>query len=1767
MKKIILFLTMFVMILLFAISVNSIGCLGQSCIESGDVSSANLDFYYNFNDTNTNLVNYASSGVSSMTCSNTPTIGQTDPFGGTNAYDFDRASNEFCRNTTTEPVMGFAADFTINYFLKFEDNTSEQYNIQMSGGPYPQLRYNSIAQYDMSLQVGAGTIVHPYVPPPTWQMFTARRNATHQAMFINGTEIVAGTLAPADLPDLQIVIAEEISGGVHNFDGLMAELSMFNRALTSDEILCMWNGNCGTQPENNSPSISNCLLTSDHGTGDLRNWTTDITPTGNCTITNDNTVVMIRASNDTSFEDDKDLVLYLPFDDYGRGESDKLTAIDQSKKGNDGTLNGYTFNDGLLVGATLNASNGYYENGAGFDGIGNTILIPSTTYNLVSGFTFSYWAKRVGSFSLPQYVLGRNNRFLSYCGFGADNRMRCETNTNGDLILGTTVLLNSDWHYYTISCVGQVCDIYLDGINDTSDAFRPVAETITFDRISSNSTSNVVFNGSIDEVRIWNKALNITEINWEMNSSQPVSSQGLISSWTFNEKASNSTHAYDTNNIGLAANFTVKNGEVINTSEGGIVLDGIDDYVDLPNINTISPTKLFTVTGWFNTRDITSFGNIISHGAGNNNRFAINIDASGNIASGIFNGTSYQSSRKGGAVVDNQWNYFAYVYDGDGTAILYLNNIVQVTVLTPVVDNDVGTVIGVRQDLSSTTFFNGSIDEVFIFNRSLTLQEINGLYNQSKHYSKQTEYDRMEPKRNGTDGGSNEWVWTILGLDNLAENSNRLCFTAISNLGLNSTVCNATMEVFADSIAPNITIHLPINNTIVNFQAIELNFTANDTGIGIDTIAYSLDGAVNVTVTTNVTISGLSIGNHKIDMMVNDTLGNIIFSGINFTVDDILPEVQIIYPTDGLTTDKGTLDFNWSARDLNSGLDTVWYSLNVGTNTTVTTNTTITGFIEGLNSVNLYANDTLGNMNNISSTFTIIFNCTFNDGWNNTIYEYETNATLVCSVSSAVIVDINVDTFNVVGGVDFAYDIDTLRQNLFEENFLNVSFSADSSSWTLVNPQTDIVQVKFGAEGIKEGGNFPFNSRISIESQVFNLKGTLDGIWLFTDLFLENNIEAVAFNISFSAAGSEVIEINVSTASITTDSDLFKNVTFQYSGFSVDVGNNLDFFEYFNDTNRTSNFVNITSTEVSAPLGLFDNFENNDTTFDRWVTTGCTAPFTNCNHSVNFGEDDDYFFLYDAKEGFTSESTLTSIGMAVNSHSIIQTKIDLRAHCQHNGGCSADSKAENIVYITDGTSSVLLFNNQILCSPGSGKAKEFNGNFTLVNQIGTNNWELFLNDVVDSIVDLSALNSDKTWDFRVTESLTCPSGQGCNCQSTGQNVWVKLYKVSLSGVKLNNSDSTVEYDGNGTFVSKTIFVAPFNVSVAKIIPVEIKPDGTDIDYFLSNDDCNTLVESLPNTRTVLFSPDNNRMCVVFNLTTDDLNVSPQVLSYNLQITPGNVAGILIDVTNNNIIDCEFGDTLNESNSPQNCTVDSGTIFSSIEDDKFKEVTTIPITITISSSGGIVEVSNLNVTQNVSTIVANNSVIENVNNITINTTTSQGNLTLFDLRFDFKGSKNISLDIGGNNFVLRVKYSKFNITMPPGVKNFNVFVPTVSFPLNASNIDPHGQIVGDYANWSMPIFNVTSEAYEDPMDCYEFTDESIDSCITIFGANNFDFNNTYTLNTTGGTDLNLTNVAANLNINASENVFLRLNFTNCGSALNLDFVPKWNCWCSDCVFVD
>lgn len=202
-----------------------------------------------------------------------------------------------------------------------------------------------------------------------------------------------------------------------------------------------------------------------------------------------------------------------------------------------------------------------------------------------------------------------------------------------------------------------------------------------------------------------------------------VPTNGLLAFWPFTGNA---------NDLTANANHLTNNGATLVADRNGVAnaaysFNGSGNYLEKTTPSFVfSPTGTFSVSFWIN-RPSTTGGVAMMSGSGTANNFIWLF--SGGAANNTF-GTNKQQSAwiwANSPYAVNQWEHYVCMFI-NGVMRIYRNGVLEASAtyshtgaLSTVLPFYIGKDIG-------TSYFNGSIDDVAIWNRSLTNCEIQKMY-------------------------------------------------------------------------------------------------------------------------------------------------------------------------------------------------------------------------------------------------------------------------------------------------------------------------------------------------------------------------------------------------------------------------------------------------------------------------------------------------------------------------------------------------------------------------------------------------------------------------------------------------------------------------------------------------------------------------------------------------------------------------------------------------------------------------------------------------------------------------------------------------------------------------------------------------------------------------------------------------------------------------------------------------------------------------------
>jgi len=217
-----------------------------------------------------------------------------------------------------------------------------------------------------------------------------------------------------------------------------------------------------------------------------------------------------NGTNFTIYNDS--LVLMMNFDNLSAlGENDTLVK-DLSGNGNDGT--GYN-------GTTWTAS-GKYDGGFEFDGVDDWISAGESfwdgaTYNK----TYAGWVNIKGSTGSPWGVIEGNSIITKGGGYPAgfnivvnDSNKQIAFTSNFNKIYSTGSVNYNEWHHIAVVTRDSNVTFYIDGNYSGSESYTYASDNdyeLRIGCLDADPDKNF-FNGTIDEVRIYNRSLSESEI-------------------------------------------------------------------------------------------------------------------------------------------------------------------------------------------------------------------------------------------------------------------------------------------------------------------------------------------------------------------------------------------------------------------------------------------------------------------------------------------------------------------------------------------------------------------------------------------------------------------------------------------------------------------------------------------------------------------------------------------------------------------------------------------------------------------------------------------------------------------------------------------------------------------------------------------------------------------------------------------------------------------------------------------------------------------------------------------------------------------------------------------------------------------------------------------------------------------------------------------------------------------------------------------------------
>jgi len=462
------------------------------------------------------------------------------------------------------------------------------------------------------------------------------------------------------------------------------------------------------------------------------------------------------------------LVGYWAFD-----EGAELTAYDRSGNSNDGTLNNMDDFDWV---------SGQHGGALDFDGTDDYVTADhSSSLNLTGDLSMSAWIRRDNPQVDHGSVISKGNAndngqqyYMQVLSTGQLVSVIGNAPTNGVYLnhSSTANVGTGIWTHIVMTLNGDSSSIYIDGSLDSTGTGSGSRQTNTdVIEIGRRGDASFKFRGPLDEVRIYNRALSADEVRRLFNLGRPkvgtaFMSDGLVAYYDFNigkggidvfDRSGNGNHGTTSNmddfdwvtsktGLGQALDFDGTNDEV-----------RIDDPSNLMDPFRAGGTGVFTASMWIKRDTTGNYDELLHKGNTSNAGWLFIIDQTdADQFEMVFLGVQTYTFNK--TLTDtSSWHHVVFTYDLSNNANLYFDGEFQQTIAgsdanVATQDFSIGTRVG-----GFTRHFDGQLDEVRIYNRALSADEVRRLYNHTQPYVNKTNKGRLT---NGLVGH-----WTFDGPD------------------------------------------------------------------------------------------------------------------------------------------------------------------------------------------------------------------------------------------------------------------------------------------------------------------------------------------------------------------------------------------------------------------------------------------------------------------------------------------------------------------------------------------------------------------------------------------------------------------------------------------------------------------------------------------------------------------------------------------------------------------------------------------------------------------------------------------------------------------------------------------------------------------------------------------------------------------------------------------------------------------------------------------
>ncbi len=203
----------------------------------------------------------------------------------------------------------------------------------------------------------------------------------------------------------------------------------------------------------------------------------------------------------------------------------------------------------------------------------------------------------------------------------------------------------------------------------------------------------------------------------------PISDPNLVGWWKLDEESG--TFVLDSSGYGNHGALQSNPQWVAGYDAGGVELDGVADYVEIPHNNVLCVDKEVAVMAWINARNLTAeYQGVVAKGNAVRS-YSLYLQSAGTLHFSTTSGDAYVGSVSGGTVAAGEWTHVCAMVAAGGH-LYFINGEPAGTggsgIVLPGLTDPAAVRIGNTQE--GGRLFSGMIDEVRVYRTALTEEEL-----------------------------------------------------------------------------------------------------------------------------------------------------------------------------------------------------------------------------------------------------------------------------------------------------------------------------------------------------------------------------------------------------------------------------------------------------------------------------------------------------------------------------------------------------------------------------------------------------------------------------------------------------------------------------------------------------------------------------------------------------------------------------------------------------------------------------------------------------------------------------------------------------------------------------------------------------------------------------------------------------------------------------------------------------------------------------------